>query len=139
MVSISPIEKLNYDTLSLILQYAMDIDIDLEDFQAYLSHRVESARPIIHYLGRVSRMWHNVCTSTPSLWRDVVYFVDTPYHAPALQRIRLEAFLQRSQPVNIRLFLCRTRRIPHYLDLWEGDSVQVVLTACKSHMERVEV
>ncbi|KAJ2913880.1 hypothetical protein MD484_g6546, partial [Candolleomyces efflorescens] len=136
----SPIEKLDHDTFLLILEYAMDLNVDhLHDLQAYLSHRVEGEFPSGQYLGCVSRMWRNVYISTPSLWTRIRYFVDAPDHTHELQQLRLQTYLQRSYPLNIHLYLCRRRSIPQSLDFEEAELVEAALNGCSSHFERVEV
>ncbi|KAJ2924841.1 hypothetical protein H1R20_g12267, partial [Candolleomyces eurysporus] len=133
-----PILQLATDTITYILQYAVVPNIDF-DPQVDLSGRVERVHPRLYYLGRVCRLWHNIACRTPSMWRHIPMYVDTPHTVESISTSPLNIYLTRSATLTICVYLLRKEKIPLTLDLNEFWSVEVLLSALEGHLERVEV
>ncbi|RXW20541.1 hypothetical protein EST38_g5309 [Candolleomyces aberdarensis] len=127
--------KLATETVTLIFQYAVTPNIDF-DPQVHLSGHVEHGR--LHYLGRVCRLWHDILCRTPSVWRHITMYVDTPHTFETISTSPLNIYLTRSATLTICVYLLRKKKVPHSLDLGERMSVQVLLSALEGHLERVE-
>ncbi|KAF6748869.1 hypothetical protein DFP72DRAFT_1144047 [Ephemerocybe angulata] len=129
------IQSLSPAVLAYILDDASSIESDCGGTASFIEV------PMLPYLGRVCRPWHNIIEQHPALSTSIVAYIDQSHDTPeSIQASPAGTRLRRSRNLPISIYLVRKVRCPPALDIErrERSVVRAFLAALTIHAPRIK-